>query len=224
MKVVRLSGLALVAVLAMSLMIASVASAAPVFTPTGATLTGTSGVGTLEAAGEVVKCETDTAGGTVTSATLIGGIVVHFLGCSAKTVAGGTCTVKSTNTTAAGLILTNTLHGVLGLILPVPTPPASDVALVLLPISGSTFVTLVGSGTCVETTKVQGSVAGVLSPVGVSQTTGKLVLTGSAGKESITDVDLSTGGLVAPELKAFGSSASEQTEENYTLSKATEVT
>jgi hypothetical protein len=224
MKVVRLSGLALVAVLAMSLMIASVASAAPIFTPTGATLTGTSGVGKLEAAGETVTCETDVSGGTVTSATLIGGIVVHFLGCSAKTSTGGTCTVKSTNTTASGLILTNTLHGVLGLILPVPAPPASDVALLLLPVSGGTFVTLVGSGTCVETTKVQGNVAGTLEPVGVSQKTGKLVLTGSNGKESITDVDLSTGGLVIPNLQAFGSTATETTTEGYTLSVATEVT
>jgi hypothetical protein len=224
MKVVRLSGLALVAVLAMSLMIASVASAAPVFTPTGATLTGTSGVSVLEAAGERVTCEKDTtAGAVVTSATLIGGIVVHFLGCSAKTATKEECTVKSTNTTEPGLILTTTLHGVLGLILPKPTS-GSDVALVLLPISGATFVALVGSGKCVETTKVQGSVAGTLEPVGVSQTTGKLTLVGSGGKESITDVDLSTGGLVAPELKAFGSSASEETTENYTLSKATEVT
>jgi hypothetical protein len=224
MKVFRLSGLVVVAVLAVSLMVVSVASAAPVFTPTGATLTGTSGVSEFEAAGETLTCEKDTLGGTVTSATLMGGIVVHYLGCSAKTTGGATCTVKSTNTTAAGLILTNTLHGVLGLILPVPTPPASDVALVLLPISGSTFWSMVGSGTCIETTKVQGSVAGTLEPVGVSQTTGKLVLTSSGGKESITDVDLSTGGLVAPELTSFGSSMTETTTEGYTLSKATEVT
>jgi hypothetical protein len=225
MRIVRLAGPVLVAILAMSLMIASAAFAGPEFKPTGSTFTGTSGTSVLEAAGggEKVTCESDASSGTITSSTLAGGVVVHFLGCSGATVAGEKCTVKSTNTTVAGLILTNTLHGVLGLVLPKPAS-GSDAALVLLPVSGKVFVTLVGSGKCVETTKVSGSVAGLAEPVGTSSKTGKLVFGVTSGVQNIKDVDLTTGGLVAPELTAFSTTATESTSESVTYVTATEVT
>jgi hypothetical protein len=186
------------------------------------TLAATSGTDALDGGGETVACEKDVASGVISSTTLIEGIVVHFLGCSAKTAASESCTVKSTNQSTSGLILTNTLHGVLGLILPKPSS-GSDVALVLLPISGKVFTTLVGSGKCVETTKVSGDVAGLFEPVGVVTTTGKLIFSETGGKQNITDVDLSTGGLVAPELTAFSATATEETTESLTFNPEIEV-
>jgi hypothetical protein len=226
MKIVRLASLALVAIFAMSLAVASSASAiGPLFLPTGQTFAGTSGTSKLVgAAGEVVTCQSDVSSGTITSSTLAGGVLVHFLGCSGETAKGEKCTVKSTNTTATNLILTNTLHGVLGLVLPVPAS-GSDVALVLLPVSGKAFVTLVGSPStaCVETTKVSGSVAGLAEPVGTLLLTGTLKFAQTSGVQNITEVDLTTGGSVKPELTAFGSTATEETTESITYSKATEV-
>jgi hypothetical protein len=223
MKVVRSAGPALVVILAMNLAVTSVALAAPLFTPTGATFTSTSGTSILAAgSGEELTCESDVSNGTVTSSTLAGNIVVHFLGCAGNTAAGEKCTVKSTNTTAAGLILTNTLHGVLGLILPKPAS-GSDIALVLLPSSGKVFTTLAGSGKCFETTKVSGLIAGLMEPVGSLRKTGKLVFGVTGGAQNIKDVDLSTGGLVAPELTAFSTQVTEETTESLTYSAATEV-
>jgi hypothetical protein len=46
----------------------------------------------------------------------------------------------------------------------------------------------------------------------------------SGTKQAITDVDLSTGGLIAPKLKAFGVAATEETKERVTYSIDTEVT
>jgi len=113
MKIARLASLMFVAILAMGLAVASVASAAPEFTPVGATLTGTSGVGVLTAGTNSVTCQKDTTKGTVTSATLAGGITVHFLECVAQS-STGTCPAMSPGAPLENLILTNTLHGVLG--------------------------------------------------------------------------------------------------------------
>jgi hypothetical protein len=209
----------LVAILAMGLAVASVASAAPEFTPTGATVTGTSGVSVLTAGTNIVTCQKDTlGGGKVTSATLVGGITVHYLECVGKS-STGTCPVMSPGAPAENLILTNTLHGVLGLILP---ETGSGVALVLLPLELG-FVTLLGS--CITKTTVEGDVAGEVSPVGKSVETGTVTLAVPSGKQAIKDVDLSTGGLIAPKLSAFGvTTATEETTEQIEYSKSTEVT
>src|ERR1700679_1319957 len=175
MKIARLASLMLVAILAIGLVAASVASAAdPEFLPLGATVTGTSGAGVLRGAGEEVKCESDVVpNGTVTSATLIGGIVVHFLNCTNKNgITGESCPARSTNTTTEGLILTNTLHGVLGLILPKPAS-GSNVALVLLPVSGSSFLTLTGK--CIGVTgAVAGQVVAVVERVDAETLVGEI--------------------------------------------------
>jgi len=225
MKIVRLASLALVAMIAMGLAVASTASAiGPLFLPTGQTFTGTSKTSVLSGGGETVTCESDVSSGTILSLTLAGNVTVHFLNCSAKSASGEKCTVKSTNTTTAGLILTNTLHGVLGLILPKPAS-GSDAALVLLPASGHAFVTLIGSGKCIETTKVSGNVAGLVEPFGGPlQTTGKLTFGVTSGAQNITEVDLTTGGSVKTELTALGGVANtEETEESLKFSTPTEV-
>jgi len=143
MKIPRLASLVLVSVLASGLVaveiscfaIAAAASAAPEFKPTGASVTGTGGTAIFTGAGEIVKCAKDTSTATITSSTLVGGITVHFLECTFKPAAGGSCPVMSPGAPQSNLILTNTLRGVLGLILPKPAS-GSDVALVLGPVTG----------------------------------------------------------------------------------------
>jgi hypothetical protein len=224
MKIARLASLMLVAILAIGLSVVSAASAEAEFTLVGSTVTGASSeASVLVGAGETVTCAKNVqSGGTVTSTTLVAGIVVHFLECTAKTALGVSCPAMSTGAPLENLILTHTLHGVLGLILPKPGS-GSSVALDLLPVSGSQFVTLLGS--CIPTTIVTGSVAGVANPVASGETTkGTLTLAVSGGKQGITEVDLTTGGAVKPKLSAFGGEATEEAADTLTFSTATEIT
>ncbi|HEY4918195.1 MAG TPA: hypothetical protein VIH92_14885 [Solirubrobacteraceae bacterium] len=221
MKIARLTSMMLVAILAVGLAVVSVASAAPTFTPTGSTVTGASTTtSVLTGGGETVTCAKNVAGGgTVTSATLVAGITVHFLECTDKTSTGATCAAASGST--AGLIITNTLHGVLGLVLPKPTS-GSDVALILLPVSGSTFVKI--SGTCFTETAVSGSIAGLANPIGTKTTKGTLEFGVTSGVQNIKEVDLSTGGVAKPKLTAFSETAQEATTDAITFGTATEIT
>jgi hypothetical protein len=89
MRLVRLAGLLLVAVLAVGLLSATAASAEssnPLFlaasgNPVGATVVGLSGPSTLTAAGagQAVTCQKDVATGTITSTLLLGKVFVHYL-------------------------------------------------------------------------------------------------------------------------------------------------
>ena len=220
MKIARLASLMLVAILAVGLAVSSVASAAPLIGPVGATLNGASGTGIITEAGESLTCVKDTSTGTITSSTLIGGLRVHFLDCTAKNAAGSTCPVMSTGAPLSNLILTNVLHGVLGLILPKPGS-GSDIALVLSPVSGSVFYNLLG--TCVTNEAVAGQIAGLVEPVKISSTTGRLVFGVTGGVENITDVDLSTGGLIKPKLTFGPELGTEETTENIEFSEKVEV-
>jgi len=219
MKIARLASLMLVAILAVGLAVASVAAAEPEFTPVGASITGTSGEGKFTAGTEVVTCAKDTltSGTGVTTATLIGNLTVHFLECTAKNAAGETCPAMSAGAPLENLILTKTLHGVLGLILPKPET-GSGVALLVLPTGGGEFYKLLGK--CIPETIVEGDVAGIVEPVGSSVTTGTIKFPSPA----IKNVDLSTGGAVTVKLKWFGVAATDVTTESITYSKATEVT
>jgi hypothetical protein len=223
MKIARLASMMLAAILAVGLVVVSVASAEPEFKPTGSTVTGVNeSPAVLTGNGEEVVCAKNVqSGGVVTSATLVGGIIVHFLECTAKTVAGESCPAMSPGAPLENLILTNTLHGVLGLILPKPES-GSNVALILLPASGSTFVKILGK--CIIETAVSGQVAGVASPIGTLTTKGLLTLAAPGGVQAIKEVDLSTGGLVKPKLTAFSATGSEAVIEGLTFGTATEIT
>jgi hypothetical protein len=223
MKIARLASLVLTAILAVGLAVVSVASAEPEFKPTGSTVTGTSESMTVfTAAGETITCAKNVvSGGVVTSATLVGGVVAHFLECTDKAAGGDTCPAMSTGAPLENLILTTTQHGVLGLILPKPAE-GSGVAVVLLPSSGSTFVQLLGK--CFVTTNVSGQVAGVAEPIGSLVTKGTLKFNAPGGVQEIKEVDLSTGGLVKPKLTAFSATASGVVQEAGTYGTATEIT
>jgi hypothetical protein len=226
MKQVRLVGILLVGCLAMGLVTASMALAsAPEFTPTGQTFTASGGTAKLAAAGaesEIICSTTTSSTGKVSSATLAGGFVIEFTGCTDSRNGGSTfCTTKSPGA-AEGQIITNTLHGILGVILE-PPGTADGVGLLLLPGSGSSFVTIEKNSCGTETT-VTGSVAGEVLPIGKSQKTGKLVFGVSGGKQKIKDIDLSGGPLVKPALTAFTATATEEAEAEITFSATTEVT
>jgi hypothetical protein len=223
MKTARLAGLTLTTILAIGLAVASVASAEPEFKPTGSTVTGISeSTFVFAGGGETLTCAKNVqSGGVVTSATLVGGIIVHFLECTGKTSTGSTCPVMSPGAPLENLILTNTLHGVLGLILPKPTS-GSGVALVFLPSSGSTFTKLLGK--CITETGVSGQIAGVVEPIGSLVTKGTLKFETTGGVQNIKEVDLSTGGLVKPKLTSFSATASVAVIEAGTFGTATEIT
>jgi hypothetical protein len=221
MKIVRLVGLVALAVAALSLAAVSVASAAlPSFNPsTKQKFTGTSGTGKLVAGAETVTCAKDTSQGEITEAMLVGNITVHFLECTSAGPTKQGCAANSVGSTSK-LILTKTLHGVLGLVL-----PSGLVGLILLPVSGHVFVEL-EKNECTKATQVTGSVAGLVSPVGKSQTTGTLTFSAEhpgSGKEEIKQLD-TLSGVSEPELSAFTTVASEETTENITWEKAVEVT
>ena len=230
MRLVRLAGLMLVAVFAMGLLSVAAASAAessnPLFLPVvGQTLTGVSGPSTLKAVtGQEVTCQKDTATGAITSSLLAGKVFVHYLECTAIEKAGATtrCTIKSNGAPEEGLIITSELHGILGLIL---SPAPLDTGILFLPASGKVFLTLAestnGTTKCTPETKISGTVAGLITPVGVDTTKGLLVFP----KETIKKIDLTHGlGQVEPELVAFSGSSVLFQHDVITFSEPTGIT
>lgn len=205
MKLSRLVGLIFAAVLAMSLMAVSAASATPPeFLPgTLNPFTSESGTGTLETStGTKVSCLTDLDSGEVTGPKTVGNVVVIFHNCS-STESGG-CSVKSEGGPNASLIITKTLDGELGSVK--PAEAASGVGLLLLPTTGTVFVTLVGSCLPLSPSPVDGSVAGEVTPVnGAPSKDGKIIFQGSgaAGKQLIQSINV-LGTVVKPTLKALG--------------------
>jgi hypothetical protein len=203
-KLARLAGFLSLAIFAVGLMAASSASAAGyLLLPVGATVTGTSLPGILSAGGNEIKCEKDNFTATIASVHLIGPFVVHFLECKAigeKKI----CPVNSSGA-AEGLILTNTLHALIGLALPSNSP-----ALLVLPTSGKQFVTINEStlkteaGTtekCTPKTTVNGTVAGLLLQ-GIGVKTSRALLDFVPGDPKT--IDLPLAGSSAIEIEAFG--------------------
>jgi hypothetical protein len=210
MRTSRLSGLIITAILVMGLATASTAIAVPEFKPStkGTSVTVTAdGVTEVNSAGSGahIVCQKSSTTGEISSATLVGNLHIHFLECEASTNGGTKCPVMSVGAPLENLIITTTLHGLLGLILPKPTGTGSAVGLVLLPSSGKRWFTLLPSSAgCIVATIVTGSIAGLVEPVGTSSKTGKLTFSAtSAGKQEITDVALSSGGTIEPEF-GFG--------------------
>jgi hypothetical protein len=223
MKIARLFGLVVMAVLALNLMAAAVASAsAPEFSPgTLNTFTGESGTGALETAStSAIECTSDTATGEVTGAKTVGGVVVTFHGCSSKEKGG--CAVSSVGGTS-GLITTAILDGELGSVK--KTEAASGVGLFLLPTSGTKFVELEGSCLLVSPSPVTGTVTGEATPVnGTASKDGKLVFEGSKGTQKIKEINV-LGTVKKPGLKALGLlESSETTVELVLYTNAVSVT
>jgi hypothetical protein len=224
MKLARLVGLALVAVFAMSAIIASTASAFPEFLmlPSSKTFKGVSGVGTLKAGTETVTCESDENAGEVTSMDSVGKVSVTFHGCKVK-VATGECTIKSTLTGSAGLIVTTSLRGLLGEV--AEAEAKSKVGVLLEPETGIVFTTLLATGAPCNTqeTAVEGTLAGELTPIKALQTTLKLIFGLTSEKQNIKEITV-LAGLKKPKLGAYGvNTATLSTEDTLTFTGSVEV-
>jgi len=229
MRFIRLVGLVLVVVVAMSFAVVSSASgfsSNPLFVPANGQSGRSVGLGNavLRAAGSTVTCTAHQAvSGSVANALLVGNVVVHYLGCSVTEAAPGKevgCPVKSVGSPAEGLILTTTLHGILGLLL-----PSNETGILFLPVASKVFATIAKSEKagkeCTPETVVEGSVAALISPVGSSQLTGKLATLAVARQA----IDLTHGlGTVTAKLTAFGETGTQAQTDDTTFGEATEVT
>lgn len=226
MKVARLLGVALMAVLAMSAFLASTASAIPKFklpiTNRGfVSLSLTSILRTLPPEEVTIICTHDVSAGTILGDDEID-VKVHFLNCREKTKTKE-CTVKSVGAPGSeGLILTELLLGLLGLL----HSPNGAAGILLEPKSSHVFLTIAeepGCGTL--ETAVEGSVAGLFRPTGKLQNTAEIVLApvSATGKQEVTLI-LVLSGVVKPKLTSFGAAeSSEETTDLVTYEEAVEV-
>jgi hypothetical protein len=216
--------LSVVAVTLLAVSSASAASRNPLFTPVSQqTVRGEGGASVLDTAGLAIACESNhVVSGNVSSALLIGGIVLHYLGCKyTKGEQESGCPLNSTNTTGEGLILTNTLHAILGILL-----PSGETGVLFLPQAGTKFDTFAAASkngkSCGPEMAISGSIAASITPVEKSQTNGTVKTT----EKETQEFDLTHGlGLVKSKLIAFGGEAAilKQTD-SIVFGVATEVT
>jgi len=220
MKQIRTLGMALVAVLALSAVVASGAfAAAPEFVPNTKQSFTTSGkTATLRAASfpeTVITCTASTGTGEITGATgakKVGGVSVTFTGCNATS--GGGCEVHSKGG-GKEEITTSTLEGELGKV--AKSEATSEVGLELKAGSGS-FVTVEGSCIPFGKSEITGTVTGEVNPIKESGTSGTLTYAASGTSQKIKKFNGKATGL-----EAFIVPASQETNENISFSSAVEV-
>jgi hypothetical protein len=233
--------LSIVAVLAMSAVVASAAFGAEKPSeqqqfnklPAKAGVTGVSGVSVLTAGGQKVTCIEDTSKGTVWGPGLINNIRVVFKGCT-STNKTEKCEVLSKGK-PNGEIETNELQGELGEV--AVKESTTGVGLLLEPISGNVFVVLEGKCLPVTPTAVEGSVAGEVTPTGPPKSKeGKVVFAVTAGAQNIKKFERGLAehckekpeckedGKISPKLTVFnGKAATEETTDTNTFEEELEV-
>jgi hypothetical protein len=214
-KIARLAGFVSPAVYAIGLMGSSTALAGSgyLLLPVGGLVLGSGLAGTLKTVLDTLSCARDLFAAKIANVHLIGPFVVDFLGCKVKSRDEITCEAKSPNG-GEGLILTRTLHAIIGLSL-----PASRPALVVLPTSGTALFTL-AENECIVGLRFEGIVGGLLlAPVGASTTSALLDF--RRGDPEVVDTLLS--GVFNLELLAFGSIAEFETQVHLAFQQATEI-
>jgi hypothetical protein len=196
-----------VAVAAMCVVAASSAAAAestnPLFVPaTGQAITGSGGESSLSSGGLVLTCkENRVVSGNVANSLLIGNVVIHYLGCVyTKGEAESGCKAFSVGSPEEGLLLTKTLHAILGIEL-----PANKTVVVFLPQAGIEFLTFAettrNGKKCNIETSLTGSVAALITPVG--EKTKKFTVT--TNRATKVGVHLTHNlGLITTKLITFG--------------------
>jgi hypothetical protein len=213
--------LALLAVLALSVVTTAAASAAlPEFkpVPTKHKFTATSGTFKLAAALDPTTCSKSTTVGEITGASTVGKVVVTYTGCEG-TGSGGKCKMKSVGA-AEGEIVTKSLKGELGTV--AKTEAASERGILLQPEVGKTFAEL-AAGTCEIGGNIEGKVAGEVTPIGKKQTTLSFVFAASGSSQKIKHITVA-GGAVEPKLLVLGNAATETVTDEVTFEEALEVT
>lgn len=211
-NIARLVGFLSFAIFAVGLVASASASASVgyLLLPVGGLVLGLSLPGTLKspATGNAITCEHDSFEALIASVHLVGPFQVHFLGCFISNAKKEVCTAKSTSSSTEGLILTNTLHALIGLGLPGGLP-----AVLFLPTSGKIFVTI-ASTKCNEEGKITGTVAGLLlAPV--NQLFQTALLDFRPGDPQ--SIDLPLGGTVEPEITLFSARAEFETTVHLTF-------
>ncbi len=226
MKIARLLGLALIAVVAVSAMSASTASAIPKFklpiTKRG--FAGLSGPTTWRnpVTGRRIRCEHDHEIGFIVGVTQLF-LVWLLLNCTVTVGANGPCTIQSVGAPAAGLIQSDLLTALLGLL----HQPEGGAGVLDEPTTGHVFFTLAATGSPCNTaeTAFEGSVAGEYSPTGKRQSTAKVVFApvSETGKQKITLI-LTLSGIVKPKLTGFEvEEETQESTEEITYEEAVEV-
>ena len=220
MKVIRLAGLVFVAILAMSLVAATAASAGLYLfssSSVGKLFLGLSLAGLLTAGKDQITCGDDHIEGKVLNVHLLGPFDITFLGCQSSANEGGTkCSANSVGQTAgSGVILTKTIHALLGTIL-----PSLNGGILLLPTSGKEFV-VVAANTCTPETAVEGNIAGLLvaNQLGHSITESLWVFDNDSNGTLIDTLN----GRVKTSFELFGAAGSFETVEHQIWDGAVEI-
>jgi hypothetical protein len=224
MRPARLVFLVSVAMLVFAAIGSSAAFAEPEFEGEATRFTGSGGQFLLTADGGiiVIKCESSSSLGALGEivSRLFESYMEFFHGCKSSGEGGKNCTAKGLS--AEGLIVTPTLKGTLGLILPKSTK-GTGVGLLLLP-ENAGFLASVEANTCTPAIKVTGGIAGEVEPIGKRTTTPVLRFALSSGKQLIKTIDLTGGGLSTPRLIVLAAEATEQFAELLEFPKGVEVT
>lgn len=214
--------LALAAVFAISAVAASAASAAgPEFKPVPTKKKFSMTTGTVDSVwlgGEALACAKSTATGEITSATTVGDVVEKFTGCTNKSASGEKCPVRSPAGKAEEVI-TFTLKGELGTI-----STGSKAGLLLEPATGKKFIEFVENGKCMPASKVSGTIAGEVEPLGSKQILHKLIYRTKGGVQEITQITLDSGIQEAPELTILGGTFVTETTDELKFEEAVEIT
>jgi hypothetical protein len=220
----------LVAVFAMSAMVASAAFADVGQELTKATasekFTGKSGIGKLSVpkAGITITCETDANGGQTSATkptTNVEKVVVTFKNCVAEK-GGAKCKVNSPGA-KEGELITSSLKGELSEVSKGTVDEAA--ALLLEPEEAAKGFVTIAKTECNPETKVTGSIAGEVTQPAKPSKTVNVDFKVSAGKQAITQVERSVGdALVTTKLSAFGFEATEETLDENTFPTAVELT
>jgi hypothetical protein len=177
MKRLRLAGLGLMAILALSAVASATASATlPEFSPaSGVTLKGKAvGNAILETkSGTKVKCTGGSSGGEVTAEKTVSKVKIIFTGCESS---GFKC---KTPGAASGELVTEELTGTLGYI----SKAGKEVGILFKPTSGTKFIEFECVGGIVKT-QVTGSVICPIKPVNTKTTKFTLLCKQTKGVQS----------------------------------------
>jgi hypothetical protein len=193
MRLIKSTGLALLAALVLGGIASTSAVAVPEFlhegkelVKKGFTVKSTTATIFVELAPIHYKitCKSSTASGKVKGTTEVEGVVLKFKGCKGREEEElHECEVNSTSPLGAKEeIITKTLKGRLGTV--AKTEAASERGLLLQPATGVVFVTIKGSLECLpkEITEVKGSLIGEIKPVKVLKVKGELLFKTVEGK------------------------------------------
>jgi len=212
MKRIKIMGLAIVAVFALSAGLASVASAAlPEFSPEGGSFpvafTVTSGPGTLATVGgREVHCTSDQGSGEISSAKVVKNVITRFLGCTASGPFGTKLSCKSSKATEEGEI--ETLK-VIGNLVYDTTKTQKEkgekgkAALVGEPQEGGLYTKFECGG--LQTIEVKGTSLGLITPVNTKTKLLTVEAKLSSGKPVDSEWEMTNGALLTVKTETKGS-------------------